>query len=38
MLDMEKIRKAVLENEKARQSDKATRWRLVPVGYLVECL
>lgn len=38
MLDMEKIRKAVLENEKARQSDKATRWRLVPVGYLVESL
>ena len=38
MLDMEKIRKAVLENEKARPSEKATRWRLVPVGYIVECL
>lgn len=39
MFDSKELRKAVLGREgAAKQTDKAKRWRLVPVGYLVECV
>ena len=41
MLNMEKLRAARARKESERiegTQPKATRWRLVPVGYLVECL
>lgn len=41
MLNMEKLRAARARKESERNKDaqpKASRWRLVPVGYLVESL
>lgn len=41
MLNMEKLRAARARKESERNEDaqpKASRWRLVPVGYLVESL
>lgn len=41
MLNMKKLRAARARKESERiegAQPKATRWRLVPVGYLVECL
>lgn len=41
MLNMEKLRAARARKESERNQDaqpKASRWRLVPVGYLVESL
>lgn len=41
MLNMEKLRAARARKESERiegAQPRATRWRLVPVGYLVECL
>ena len=35
MIDIDKVRKAALNNER-KSTDTGKRWRLVPVGYLVE--
>lgn len=39
MFDIREVRKAVLGNDRAtrREGKPKERWRLVPIGYLVEC-